>query len=93
MIALTRLSHYALRVADVERSLSFYLNVVGIDLTERRPDGTAYLRRGPDHHCLALYPLHHAQSHDHEMAAAGPAWTTRPSPSPAARMWTGPPGR
>ena len=68
MIPLTHLSHYALRVADVERSIAFYLNVVGIDLTERRPDGTAYLRRGPDHHCLALYPLDHAQSHDPEMA-------------------------
>ncbi len=66
MISPTRLSHYALRVADVERSISFYLNVVGIDLTERLPNGTAYMRRGADHHTLALYPLDHPEPVDPE---------------------------
>ena len=47
MIPLSHLSHHALRVADVERSIRFYRDVVGIDLTERGPDGTAYMRRAP----------------------------------------------
>ena len=53
MIPLTHVRYYALRVEDVERSINFYLNVVGIDITERCSD----VRRGADHHCLALYPM------------------------------------
>jgi catechol 2,3-dioxygenase-like lactoylglutathione lyase family enzyme len=67
MIYLDGISHYALRTADVERSVQFYLNAVGIDLTERNEDGTAYLRRGPKHHCLALYPLKYEMPDDPEM--------------------------
>ncbi|MFQ5911560.1 MAG: VOC family protein [Nitrospinota bacterium] len=67
MIPLTHISHYALRVADVERSIRFYSNVVGIDLTERRSNGTAYMRRGPDHHVLALYPSNYREPLDPKM--------------------------
>ncbi|MFQ5693743.1 MAG: VOC family protein, partial [Nitrospinota bacterium] len=67
MIPLTRISHYALRVADVERSIRFYSNVVGIDPTESCADGSAYLRRGAEHHALALYPLDHAEPTDPEL--------------------------
>ena len=90
MIPLSHLSHHALRVADVERSIRFYRNIVGIDLTERGPDGTAYMRRGPSHHALALYPSGYADPADPEMTA-GSAWTMWPSPSPTARTWTKPP--
>ncbi len=41
MIPLTHVSHYASGVGDVERSIHFYLNVVGIDITERCSDGSA----------------------------------------------------
>ena len=67
MVPLSHLSHHALRVADVERSIRFYRDVVGIDLTERGPDGTAYMRRGPSHHALALYPSGYADPTDPEM--------------------------
>ena len=66
MTPLAHVSHYALRVEDVERSINFYLNVEGIDITERCSDGSAYIRRGADHHCLALYPMDSKQSHDPE---------------------------
>ncbi len=56
MIPLTGISHHALRVKDVERSIRFYLNIVEIELTERGKDGAAYMRRGADHHVLALHP-------------------------------------
>lgn len=50
-----KLGHYALRVKDLERSVQFYTQVVGLDLTEGGE--CAYLRRGRDHHVLALYPI------------------------------------
>ncbi|MDP6484797.1 MAG: VOC family protein [Nitrospinota bacterium] len=67
MIPLTGISHHALRVKDVERSIRFYLNIVEIELTERGKDGAAYMRHGADHHVLALHPQDHADPADPEM--------------------------
>jgi len=66
MIYLDGISQLALRTADVERSVQFYLNSLGIDLTERDQDGSAYLRRGPKHHCITLYPLEYELPNDSE---------------------------
>ena len=56
MLKILRLGHYALKVADIERSGRFYREILGLHEHERGPRGEAYFQRGPDHHCLVLYP-------------------------------------
>ncbi len=67
MIPLTGISHYALRVTNVARSIQFHTNVMGLDLTERTEGGAAYMRRGRTHHCLALYSVDYKTPSDPEM--------------------------
>jgi catechol-2,3-dioxygenase len=58
-----RLQHVVLQVSDVERSVKFYGDVLGLKLTRTRPNGAAFLhvanRQLPDggnDHDLALFP-------------------------------------
>jgi 2,3-dihydroxy-p-cumate/2,3-dihydroxybenzoate 3,4-dioxygenase len=39
-----RLGYVAMKVTDLERSVKFYRDVVGLDVTEVRKNGTAFLR-------------------------------------------------
>lgn len=66
MIALERFGHVALAVADLERALAFYRDLLGLvvsDHTEipEHPEVArgAFLRlpNGSDHHCLALFEM------------------------------------
>lgn len=55
---LTRLGHVALFVSDIERSLGFYRDVLGLSVTQRtkaRGHDCAFLRAGNEHHTLALW--------------------------------------
>lgn len=68
-IKVRALQHVVLKVTDVERSVSFYRDVLGLKLTRTRPNGAAFLhlphRQLPDggnDHDLAIFP-----------GAAGPA--------------------
>jgi catechol-2,3-dioxygenase len=57
-IKVKRLQHIVLQVLDVERSVQFYQEVLGLEFNRRRPNGNAFLRlpgTGADHH-LALFP-------------------------------------
>ena len=47
------IGHAHLKVADLERSLSFYCGVLGFGLTQRLP-GAAFLSAGGYHHHLGL---------------------------------------
>ncbi|MDE0150785.1 MAG: VOC family protein [Rhodospirillaceae bacterium] len=49
----SRLGYVALNVTDLERTLAFYTDIVGLDATEIA-DGQAALRCGPDHHNVLL---------------------------------------
>ncbi len=49
-----RLAYAALNVSDLERSLPFYRDLLGLDLVEQQP-GVAYLRCSRDHHNVVLY--------------------------------------
>ena len=47
--------YVALAVTDLDRSLAFYRDLVGLTLQERDGDEIAFLRCGRDHHDVVLY--------------------------------------
>jgi catechol 2,3-dioxygenase len=50
------IGHLVLNVSDVERSTRFYRDVVGFQVSRRRPDGSGtFLTCGVVHHNLALF--------------------------------------
>src|SRR5262249_40768227 len=49
-----RIGHVHLKVADLDRALSFYCDVLGFELTERRGDQVAFLPAGGYPHHIAL---------------------------------------
>lgn len=51
-----KLGYVALNVTDLERSVRFYTDMVGLDLSEPAGAGPAFLRCGTDHHHVVLYP-------------------------------------
>jgi catechol 2,3-dioxygenase len=50
----TRIGHVHLHVADLERSLSFYRDVLGFEVTERIGDSAVFLSAGGYHHHIGL---------------------------------------
>ena len=49
-----RIGHVHLKVADLDRALTFYCDVLGFELTERRGGQVAFLSAGGYHHHIAL---------------------------------------
>jgi catechol 2,3-dioxygenase len=54
-----KLGHIVINCADIERSLKFYTEVMGFQISDiytddMAPGGMAFLRCGPDHHSIAL---------------------------------------
>lgn len=54
-----KLGHVVLRVADLEKSTTFYTQILGFKVSdvypeEMMPGGMVFLRCNTDHHCLAL---------------------------------------
>ena len=49
-----RIGHVHLKVADLERSLAFYRDVLGFELTQRFGSQAAFLSAGGYHHHLGL---------------------------------------
>jgi len=50
----TRIGHVHLKVADLERAIAFYVQVLGFELTQRMGDSAAFLSAGGYHHHLGL---------------------------------------
>ena len=50
----TRIGHVHLKVSDLERSLSFYRDVLGFEVTARLGNSAAFLSAGGYHHHLGL---------------------------------------
>ena len=49
-----RIGHVHLKVADLERSLRFYCDVLGFQLTQRYGDQAAFVSAGGYHHHIGL---------------------------------------
>lgn len=49
-----RIGHVHLKVADIERSLGFYRDVLGFELTQRFGAGAAFLAAGGYHHHVGI---------------------------------------
>jgi catechol 2,3-dioxygenase len=50
----TRIGHVHLKVADLDRALSFYCEILGFELMERRGNEVAFISAGGYHHHIAL---------------------------------------
>ena len=50
----TRIGHVHLKVADLERALSFYCGVLGFELMQRRGNQVAFVSAGGYHHHIGL---------------------------------------
>ena len=48
------IGHVHLKVADLERALSFYVGVLGLTVTQRLGEGAAFLAAGDYHHHIAI---------------------------------------
>ncbi|RLA12286.1 MAG: 2,3-dihydroxy-p-cumate-3,4-dioxygenase, partial [Gammaproteobacteria bacterium] len=55
MIRYLKLGYVALGVTDLDKSVPFYRDVVGLQLNEQADDGTAFLSCSDDHHNIILY--------------------------------------
>lgn len=49
-----RIGHAHLKVADLDRSLSFYCDVLGFELMQRMGNGAAFISAGGYHHHIGL---------------------------------------
>jgi catechol 2,3-dioxygenase len=49
-----RIGHVHLKVADLDRALTFYCDILGFELTQRRGREAAFLSAGGYHHHIAL---------------------------------------
>ena len=50
----TRIGHVHLKVADLDRQVQFYTEMLGFELTQRMGDSAAFLSAGGYHHHLGL---------------------------------------
>ena len=56
------IGHVHLKVADLDRAVSFYRDVLGFDVTTRYGDQAAFLSAGGYHHHIGLNTWHSAGS-------------------------------
>src|SRR3569832_2698479 len=54
IVAGTRIGHVRLKVADLERALGFYRDVLGFELMQRYGNQAAFLSAGGYHHHIGL---------------------------------------
>ncbi len=54
----TRIGHIHLKVANLERALSFYRDLLGFEVTERMGDSAVFLSAGGYHHHIGLNTWH-----------------------------------
>jgi catechol 2,3-dioxygenase len=63
-----RLGHLVLKVRDIHKSVRFYTEVVGLEVSDWIEDQMVFLRCSTDHHDLALFQLPSEALRDGRMA-------------------------
>lgn len=56
--AQTRIGHIHLKVADIERSLAFYRDILGFEVTQRYGNNAVFISAGGYHHHIGLNTWH-----------------------------------
>ena len=54
----TRIGHVHLKVADIERSLKFYRDLLGFEITQRYGENAVFVSAGGYHHHIGLNTWH-----------------------------------
>lgn len=67
----TRIGHVHLKVADLERSLSFYRDLLGFELQQYYGDSAAFISAGGYHHHIGLNTWHSKNGDPSPVKAAG----------------------
>lgn len=67
----TRIGHVHLKVADLERSLGFYRDLLGFEVQQLYGDGAAFISAGGYHHHIGLNTWHSKGAPPAPVRAAG----------------------
>ena len=67
----TRIGHIHLKVADLERSLSFYCDLLGFEVQQLFGDSAAFISAGGYHHHIGLNTWHSKNGQPAPVKAAG----------------------
>ncbi len=67
----TRIGHVHLKVADLERSLGFYRDLLGFEVQQIFGDGAAFISAGGYHHHIGLNTWHSKGASPAPVRAAG----------------------
>ena len=69
--AQTRIGHVHLKVADIERSLKFYKDLLGFEITQRYGTSAVFISAGGYHHHIGLNTWHSKNAKPAPVNAAG----------------------
>ena len=67
----TRIGHVHLKVADIDRSLQFYCDLLGFEITQRYGNSAVFISAGGYHHHIGLNTWHSKNAAPAPVQAAG----------------------
>lgn len=67
----TRIGHVHLKVSDLDKSLAFYHDLLGFEITQRYGDSAVFLSAGGYHHHIGLNTWHSKNAGPAPVKAAG----------------------
>ena len=66
-IHVNKLGHFVYEVSDVERTVKFWKEVMGLIETDRNRHGMVFFRCGADHHAIGLKPMREGKIPERDM--------------------------
>src|ERR1700712_5090511 len=69
--AQTHIGHIHLKVADLDRALAFYKDLLGFEITQRYGDSAVFISAGGYHHHIGLNTWHSKNAAPAPVRAAG----------------------
>ncbi len=68
-IKVNKLGHFVYEVSDIERTVKFWKEVMGLVETDRNKHGMVFFRCGADHHAIGLKPMRKGKTPQREMTS------------------------